>query len=87
MTMMSMVVMMSMMPVVVMSGMVPMAGLMPMAMMPPMGMGMMPPLHLCGQLAGVALLGRGDTRTDRRCRLRLLRGSRRNQKRAKSGKP
>jgi hypothetical protein len=79
--------MVAMMPVVVMPpvGMVPMAGMMPMALMPPMGM--MPPLHLGGQLAGVALHGRGDAWTDRRCRMRLLRGSRRNQKRAKSGKP
>jgi hypothetical protein len=47
---------------------------------------MMPPLHFGGQPAGVALRARGDPWTDRRCRLRLLRGGRDNQKCAKGGK-
>jgi hypothetical protein len=47
---------------------------------------MMTPLHVGRQLAGVALRGGGDSGTDRRCRLRLLCGSRDNQKRTKSGK-
>jgi hypothetical protein len=59
----------------------------PVAMMrAPMAMVMMTPLHVGRQLAGVALRGGGDARTDRRCRLRLLCGSRDNQKRAESGK-
>ncbi|OJU27677.1 MAG: hypothetical protein BGN91_15400 [Nitrobacter sp. 62-13] len=47
---------------------------------------MMPPLHFGGQPAGVALRAHGDPWTDRRCRLRLLRGGRDNQKCAKGGK-
>lgn len=47
---------------------------------------MMPPLHFGGQPAGVALHARGDPWTERRCRLRLLRGGRDNQKCAKGGK-
>ena len=41
-------------------------------------------VHLGCQLAGVALSG-SDARADRSRRLRLLRGSRDNQKRAESG--
>jgi hypothetical protein len=71
------------------------------AMVPPMVvmMAMVPPMtavmvmtvgspievvHVCCQLAGVALSD-GDARDDRSRRLRLLRGSRDNQKRAESG--
>lgn len=57
-------------------------------MMPPVivVMMMMPPLHVRRQLAGIALRGSGDARTDRRCRLCLMRGSRDNQKRTEGGK-
>ena len=59
----------------------------PVAMMrAPMAMVMMTPLHVGRQLASVALRGGGDAGTDRRCRLRLLCGSRDNQKRTESGK-
>jgi hypothetical protein len=62
----------------------------PMAMMIMVGspvavMMVMPPLHVGGQLAGVALRARCDARTDRGCRLRLLRGSRDNQECAQGG--
>jgi hypothetical protein len=75
--------------------MMPPVVVMMMAMRPPMVMMMMAPpvvvivmvspLHLGRQLAGVALRS-GDARTDRRCRLRLLRWSRDNQKRTDCGK-
>jgi hypothetical protein len=55
-------------------------------MRPPMVMMVVAPLHVGRQLAGVALRGGGDARTDRRCRQRLLRGSRDNQKRTEGGK-
>ncbi|GAB1717407.1 MAG: hypothetical protein NTAFB05_24490 [Nitrobacter sp.] len=54
-------------------------------MRPPMAMVMMTPLHVGRQLAGVALSGGGDARADGSCRLRLLRGSRDDQKRAEGG--
>jgi hypothetical protein len=46
---------------------------------------MMTPLHVGRQLAGLALRGGGDARTDGSCRLRLLRGSRDDQKRTEGG--
>ncbi len=78
------------MTVLPMALMLPMAVVMvlPMALVLPMAVMMMvmvPPLHVGRQLAGVALPN-GDARGDRSRRLRLLRGSRDNQKRAESGK-
>jgi hypothetical protein len=59
-----------------------------MMMRPPMVVMMVvvAPLHVGRQLACVALRGGGDAWTDRRCRQRLLRGSRDNQARAEGGK-
>jgi hypothetical protein len=58
-----------------------------MMMRPPMVvMVVVAPLHVGRQLACVALRGGGDAWTDRRCRQRLLRGSRDNQKRTEGGK-
>jgi hypothetical protein len=77
-----MVVVVVMMPVARMAMRPPMAV---MGVRSPVTVMMMPPLHVGGQLAGVALRARGDAWTDWRCRLRLLRGSRDNQECAKGG--
>ncbi|MEH6952181.1 hypothetical protein V4R08_12725 [Nitrobacter sp. NHB1] len=87
MAMMTLVTMpMVMMPIVMMMAIRPPVLMMVMMARPPVAMVVMPPLHVGRQLAGVALRGGGDARTDRRCRLRLLRGSRDNQERTEGGK-
>jgi hypothetical protein len=58
---------------------------MPTTMLPMMAM-ITAMAHFGRQLAGFALRGGGDTRTDRRRRLRLLHRSREHQKRTESGK-
>jgi hypothetical protein len=75
-----------MMPIVMMMAMRPPVVMMVMMARLPVAMVVMPPLHVGRQFAGVALRGGGNTRTDRRCRLRLRRGSRDNQERTESGK-
>jgi hypothetical protein len=75
------------MPMVMMMAMRPPVVMVVMMMRPPViVMVVMSPLHVGRQLAGVALRGGGDARTDWRCRLCLLRGSRDNQKRTEGGK-
>lgn len=77
------VAMMMTIPVVAVVTMVmPMAAVM--MVMPPMTVVVMSPLYVGRQLTCVALPG-DDPRTDRSRRLRVLRGSRDNQKRAESG--
>ena len=88
---------MAMMPVVTMP-VVAMPMVMVMTMRPPVLMVVMvarppvvsvvamPPLHVGRQLAGVALRGCGNARTDRRRRLRLLRRNREGQKRTEDDK-
>jgi hypothetical protein len=58
---------------------------MPTTMLPMMAM-ITAMAHFGRQLAGFALHGGGDTRTDRRRCLRLLHRSREHQKRTESGK-
>ena len=77
------------MPMVMMMAMRPPVVMVVMMMRPPvivMVVVVMSPLHVGRQLAGVALRGGGVARTDWRCRLCLLRGSRDNQKRTEGSK-
>ncbi|WP_157043678.1 hypothetical protein [Nitrobacter hamburgensis] len=75
-----------MMPIVMVMAMRPPVVMMVMMARPPVAIVVMPPLHVSRQLAGVDLRGGDDARADRRCRLRLLCGSRDNQKRTEGGK-
>jgi hypothetical protein len=74
------------MPMVMVMTMRPPVLMVVMVARPPVVIVVIPPLHVGRQLAGVALRGCGNARTDRRRRLRLLHRNREGQKRTEDDK-
>lgn len=83
---MTVMVMVTVIPMVAVMMMPPMVAVMTVMVIPMVAVMRMPPLHVGRQLADIILPDRDARRADRSHRLRLLHGSRNNQKRAESGK-